>query len=76
MEKTFGSSYCRRFLYGSVRDLCRYEAGNRDMALQPFLHGFRVVFGGDDRRVVADLRETRAFVIYAKIYINYVMYRE
>ena len=56
--------------------LCRYEAGNRDMALQPFLHGFCVVFGGNDRRVVADLREARAFVAYVNLCINYVMYRE
>lgn len=46
------------------------------MALQPLLYVFCVVFGGNDRRVFARLREARAFVIYAKIYISYVMYRE
>lgn len=32
------------------------------MALQPLLYVFRVVFGGNDRRVFARLREARAFV--------------
>ena len=76
IDKTSGSSGCRRFLVCFGWKLCRYEAGNRYMALQPFLHVFCVVFGGNDRRVVADLREARAFVAYVNLCINYVMYRE
>jgi len=46
------------------------------MALQPLLYVFRIVFGSNDRRVFARLREARAFIAYVNLCINYVMYRE
>lgn len=40
----------------------------------PFL--FHVIFARDDRRMVVYGNKTDTLIVYAKIYISYVMYRE